>query len=92
MRIDSQERALADIVQLVEVEESSAAGHLLSCECKIIGRCIRVFCSPFLVVGVEDGEEILATIDDDDEYENIAEVFENEILGDIDYDGESDGN
>ncbi len=41
----------------------------------------------------KDGDEdVLVTIDDDDEYENIAEVFENEILGDIDYDGESDGN
>lgn len=40
----------------------------------------------------EDGEDVLVTIDDDDEYERIAEIFENEILGDIDYDGESDGN
>lgn len=36
----------------------------------------------------EDGEDVLVTIDDDDEYEKVAEIFENEILGDIDYDGD----
>ena len=35
---------------------------------------------------VEDGEEILVTIDDDDEFENIADLFDAELFGEIDYD------
>lgn len=34
----------------------------------------------------ENGEDIYATIDDDDEFESVAEVFEDEIFGDLDLD------
>lgn len=34
----------------------------------------------------EDGEEILITIDDDDEFDRIADIFQDELFGNIDYD------
>ena len=34
----------------------------------------------------EDGETILVTVDDDDEWEKVAEYFDNELFSDIDYD------
>lgn len=37
----------------------------------------------------ENGEEFLVTIDDDDEFERIADMFE-DGFADIDYDGESE--
>lgn len=37
----------------------------------------------------EDGEEILVTIDDDEEFDRIADMFE-DSFADIDYDGGSE--
>jgi len=34
----------------------------------------------------ENGEDVYVTIDDDDEFEAVAEVFEDEIFGDLDLD------
>lgn len=34
----------------------------------------------------ENGEESLATITDDDEFDRVADVFDDELFGDIDYD------
>lgn len=34
----------------------------------------------------ENGEDVYVTIDDDDEFESVAEVFEDEIFGDLDLD------
>lgn len=34
----------------------------------------------------EDGEDVLVTIDDDDEFDLVAGVFEQEIISEIDYD------
>ena len=34
----------------------------------------------------EDGEDILVTIDDDDEFDRIADVFDDELFGEVDYD------
>ena len=37
----------------------------------------------------KDGDEdILVTIDDDDEFEKIADFFEDELFNEVDYDGE----
>ncbi len=36
----------------------------------------------------ENGDTILATIDDDAEFDRIAAVFDNELFGEIDYDAE----
>lgn len=36
----------------------------------------------------EDGEEILVTIDDDDEFDRIADIFQDELFGNIDYDSD----
>jgi len=44
-----------------------------------------------LKVAEEDGEEIFVTIDDDEEFDKIADIFEDELFSDIDYDGEEDG-
>ena len=36
----------------------------------------------------ENGEELLVTIDDDDEFEKVAEIFEDMLFDEIDYDAE----
>ncbi len=36
----------------------------------------------------EDGEDILVTIDDDDEFDRVADLFEDELFGEVDYDTE----
>ena len=35
----------------------------------------------------ENGEEMLVTIDDDDEFDRVADLFEDELFDEIDYDG-----
>ena len=35
----------------------------------------------------ENGEDILVTIDDDDEFDRVADIFEDELFSEIDYDG-----
>ncbi|MBR5295354.1 MAG: DUF1292 domain-containing protein [Clostridia bacterium] len=34
----------------------------------------------------EDGEEVLVTIDDDDEFDRVADAFDNEMMEEIDLD------
>lgn len=36
----------------------------------------------------ENGDELLVTIDDDDEFERVADAFEDTFMGEIDLDGE----
>ena len=38
------------------------------------------------VVQDENGEDMLETIDDDDEFEKIADIFDDMLLGEEDYD------
>ncbi len=38
----------------------------------------------------ENGEELFVTIDDDDEFDSVADIFEDELFSEIDYDAESD--
>jgi uncharacterized protein YrzB (UPF0473 family) len=42
----------------------------------------------FIILKVveEDGEEIFETIEDDEEFDRIADIFEDELMQDIDYD------
>ncbi len=40
----------------------------------------------------EKGEEILVTIDDDDEFDRVADYFEDELFDTIDYDEGSENN
>ncbi len=40
----------------------------------------------------EDGEDILVTIDDDEEFDKIADIFEDELFSEIDYDGDDSEN
>lgn len=42
----------------------------------------------YMILKIEmDGDErILVTVDDDDEWEKVAEYFDNELFSDIDYD------
>ncbi|MCL1858772.1 MAG: DUF1292 domain-containing protein [Oscillospiraceae bacterium] len=44
----------------------------------------------FIVLKVveENGEEIFETIENDDEFDRIADIFEDELMQDMDYDGE----
>lgn len=39
----------------------------------------------------ENGEQILTTITDDDEFDRVAQIFDDELYSDIDYDDEGDG-
>ncbi len=41
-----------------------------------------------LKLAEEDGEDVLLTIDDDDEFERIADIFDEELFGEIDHDAE----
>ena len=34
----------------------------------------------------ENGEDLLVTIDDDEEFDKVADLFEDELFGEIDYD------
>ncbi|MBR2634287.1 MAG: DUF1292 domain-containing protein [Clostridia bacterium] len=36
----------------------------------------------------ENGEEVLITIDDDDEFDKVADAFDNEMMEEFDLDGE----
>lgn len=37
---------------------------------------------------IEDGEEILVSIEDDEEFDNVADFFDDYLSQEIDYDGE----
>lgn len=44
------------------------------------------------LVADENGEEMLVTIEDDDEFDKVADFFEDSLFDEVDYDeGESDG-
>ena len=36
----------------------------------------------------ENGDDMLVTIDDDEEFDRVADIFEDELFGEIDYDGD----
>ncbi len=38
----------------------------------------------------ENGDEILITIDDDDEFDKVADAFDNELMSEYDYDGDQE--
>ena len=38
----------------------------------------------------ENGEEVLVTIDDDDEFDKIADIFDDLLFGEIDHDAASE--
>ena len=46
----------------------------------------------FIVLKVveENGEEVFETIEDDEEFDRIADIFEDELMQDMDYDGEEE--
>ena len=35
---------------------------------------------------VEDGEEVLITVDDDEEFDRVADAFDDELMEEVDYD------
>lgn len=39
----------------------------------------------------ENGEQLLVTIDDDEEFDRIADIFEDSLFDEVDYDGEDSG-
>ena len=43
-----------------------------------------------LKVSEEDGEEVFVTIDDDEEFDRVADIFEDELMQDIEDDGENE--
>jgi len=43
-----------------------------------------------LKVVEEDGDEVFVTIDDDDEFDRIADIFEDELMQDMDYGGDDE--
>ena len=45
-----------------------------------------------LKVVEENGEEVLVTIDDDEEFDKVADAFDNEMMEEVDFDDESEEN
>lgn len=43
------------------------------------------------VIVDENGDELLVTIDDDDEFDRVADAFEDTFMGEIDLDAATDG-
>jgi len=43
-----------------------------------------------LKVVEEDGDEVFVTIDDDEEFDKVADIFEDELMQDMEYDGNTD--
>lgn len=43
-----------------------------------------------LKLSQEEGESVLVTIDDDDEYDSVADYFDSEVFNTIDYDDEAE--
>lgn len=43
-----------------------------------------------LKIAEEDGESSFVTVDDDDEFEKVASVFEEKLISEIDYDAADD--
>ena len=41
-------------------------------------------------VGDENGEDILVTIDDDDEFDRVADAFDDQLMSEYDYDGDGE--
>ncbi len=39
----------------------------------------------------ENGEQLLVTIDDDEEFDRIADIFEDSLFDEVDYDGGEEG-
>ncbi len=39
---------------------------------------------------VEDGEEVLVTVDDDEEFDRVADAFDDELMEEVDYDSEEE--
>lgn len=49
----------------------------------------KTFCEYGIVkLVVEDGEEMLTSVDDDDEYYKVADYFDEHLASEIDYDAE----
>lgn len=42
----------------------------------------------FVLIKDENGEDILSTVDDDEEFDRIADIFEDEFFSEADYDQE----
>ena len=42
------------------------------------------------VVTDDDGEEVLVTIEDDEEFDNAADAFEDQFMSEIDYDADAE--
>ena len=53
-----QQSVLADIVELIQIEESATARHLLCSKSEILSRSIRIFNAPLLVIRVEYSEQV----------------------------------
>ena len=41
----------------------------------------------YVILKRESGEDMLVTIDDDEEFDKVADFFEDELFNEIDYDG-----
>ena len=60
LRRDLHEDILGDVVEFCDVEQGAGGAHLLKGEREFVAVCVRVGHAPFLVVGVEDGQQVFA--------------------------------
>ena len=75
---ESGEERDYEVIGVTELDNSSYVALVLTDEDS----------EEYMILKIEmDGEErILVTVDDDDEWEKVAEYFDNELFSDIDYD------
>ena len=90
----NEDAIIGDIYNLTDEDGQEEAFKLIG-KCEYEGKTYFAFQSvdgeeeTFAILRVNaivDGEAILDTIDDDEEFDAVADIFEDEIFFDIDYD------
>lgn len=94
----NEDAIIGDIYNLTDEDGQEEAFKLIG-RCEYEGKTYYAFQSldeeneSFAILRVRemiDGEAVLDTIDDDEEFDAVADIFEDEIFFDIDYDEEEE--
>lgn len=94
----NDEAIIGDIYNLTDEDGQEESFKLIG-KCEYSGKTYFAFQSldeeneSFAILRVSeivDGEAVLDTIDDDEEFDAVADIFEDEIFFDIDYDEDED--
>lgn len=94
----NDEAIIGDIYNLTDEDGQEESFKLIG-KCEYEGNVYYAFQSldeeneTFAILKVReviDGEAVLDTVDDDEEFDAVADIFEDEIFFDIDYDEEEE--